>query len=50
MHLTDEDKEIIANAAKEALEWLDDNQSATKEEFESQWIKPLNKSWHRQFI
>lgn len=30
----EEDKETIESAVKEALEWLDDNQSAEKEEFE----------------
>jgi heat shock protein 5 len=29
-----EDKETIETAVKEALEWLDDNQSAEKEDFE----------------
>ncbi|CAI7867449.1 unnamed protein product, partial [Closterium sp. NIES-54] len=32
--ISDEDKETIEGAVKEALEWLDDNQSAEKEEYE----------------
>merc|ERR1719395_161913 len=33
--LSDEDKETIEETVKEALEWLDDNQEADKEEFEA---------------
>merc|ERR1712100_304408 len=33
--LSDEDKETIEETVKEALEWLDDNQEAEKEEFEA---------------
>eukprot|EP00475_Leptophrys_vorax_P001099 TRINITY_DN10573_c0_g1_i3.p2 TRINITY_DN10573_c0_g1~~TRINITY_DN10573_c0_g1_i3.p2 ORF type:complete len:226 (+),score=46.82 TRINITY_DN10573_c0_g1_i3:187-864(+) len=32
--ISDEDKETIETAVKEALEWMDDNQSAEKEEYE----------------
>merc|ERR1711881_366371 len=32
--LSEEDKETVEEAIKEALEWLDDNQEAEKEEFE----------------
>ena len=32
--IAEDDKETIESAIKEALEWLDDNQSAEKEEFE----------------
>merc|ERR1712195_343721 len=34
MDITDEDREIIEEAVKEALEWLDENQEAEKEEYE----------------
>ena len=30
---SEEDKETLENAVKETLEWLDENQSATAEEF-----------------
>jgi len=33
--LSDEDKETIEETVKEALEWLDDNQEAEKEDFEA---------------
>merc|ERR1711896_61933 len=33
--LSEEDKETLEEAIKEALEWLDDNQEAEKEEFEA---------------
>merc|ERR1712025_537861 len=33
--ISEEDKETIEEAVKEALEWLDDNQEAEKEEFEA---------------
>merc|ERR1712146_393682 len=32
--ISEEDKETIEEAVNEALEWLDDNQEAEKEEFE----------------
>jgi len=32
--ISDEDKETIAEAVKEAIEWLDDNAQATKEDYQ----------------
>ena len=34
MDISDEDRETIEEAVKEALEWLDDNQEAEKEDYE----------------
>merc|ERR1712196_328909 len=33
--ISDEDKETVSEAVKEALEWLDDNQEAEKEDYET---------------
>ena len=34
--ISDEDKETIAEAVKKALEWIDDNAEATKEDLQQQ--------------